>query len=210
MAVMAVLATGCSGDDERTSQGPTSTAPLSTTSSTSAAPAGDSTTSSVVTTTAAADKVLSSTSRLRLDGIGPVRVGMTLVEASRAVGQRLRVDPDSGPDAYNCGFADAPAGVEASFMVIDGRIRRVDVSPPSGIATVSGVRLGASEAEVQRIYRGIQVEPHPYDPNGHYLVYQSPEPSQGAFLLIFETDGSRVTSFRAGFRDAVRAPEGCA
>ena len=42
------------------------------------------------------------------------------------------------------------------------------------------------------------------------LIYDSPEPSQRKLLLIFETDGTRVTSLRAGERGAVEAPEGYA
>jgi len=107
-----------------------------------------------VTTTTAADRVLSSTSRLRLDGIGPVKVGMTLEEASRAIGTRLRVDPDSSPEPASCGFAAPPGGPQVDF-------------------------------------------------------YESPEPSQRGFLLILETDGSKVTSFRAGRRGAVELIEDC-
>lgn len=76
---------------------------------------------------------------------------------------------------------------------------------------MSGVRVGDSEAEVRRVYgERLRVEQHPYREAGHYLVYDSPEPSQQGLLLIFETDGATVTSFRAGQRGAVLAPEGCA
>lgn len=96
-------------------------------------------------------------------------------------------------------------------MVIDGRIRRVDVGPGSSVATVSGVGIGDTEAEVHRVYgEGLRVEQHPYRDNGNILAYESPEPSQRELLLIFETDGTKVTGFRAGEREAVEAPEGCA
>ena len=42
------------------------------------------------------------------------------------------------------------------------------------------------------------------------VVYESDQPSQRGFRLIFETDGSRVEAFRAGEREAVELPEGCA
>ncbi|HEV2810763.1 MAG TPA: hypothetical protein VGV93_10255 [Acidimicrobiales bacterium] len=70
--------------------------------------------------------------------------------------------------------------------------------------------IGDSEGEVQRIYGDrTRVKPHPYNEEGRYLIYDSDEPSQHGLLLIFETDGTRVTSFRAGERGAVEAPEGC-
>lgn len=208
-ATLALLLASCSGgggDDQISDEQAGSTLPPVTTTSSTV-----STSSSTVTSTTAPDAQLTAASRLRLDGIGPVRVGMTLAEASRVTGKRLSVDADSGPDAYSCGFARPPGGPDVAFMVIDGRIRRVDVGERSRTATVSGVRVGASETEVGRTYKGrINVRPHPYRPTGHYLVYESPEPSQRGLLLIFETDGAKVTSFRAGERGAVEAPEGCA
>ncbi|HVL04274.1 MAG TPA: hypothetical protein VM386_07550 [Acidimicrobiales bacterium] len=98
------------------------------------------------------------------------------------------------------------------FMVISDRIQRVDVGPESSVRKVSGVGIGDSEGDVQRIYGDrTRVEPHPYNEEGRYLIYDSAEPSQHGLLLIFvETDGTGVTSFRAGERSAVEAPEGCA
>ena len=154
---------------------------------------------------------LTSGSPLRLDGIGPVRIGMTTTEASRASGKSIRVDPASSPHPSSCAFATIEGMSHIAFMVISERIQRVDVGPESSVRTVSGVGIGDSDDEVQRIYGDrTRVEPHPYDEEGRYLVYDSPEPSQRGLLLIFETDGTRVTSFRAGERGAVEAPEGCA
>jgi hypothetical protein len=188
--------------------------PMNTASSvTTSAPTVASTPSSDATTTTVPDGQLTSASRLRLDGIGPVRVGMTTAEASRVSGKQIRVasDSDSGPDPGSCGFARPEGGPDIAFMVVDGKIQRVDIGPESAVATVSGVRTGDAETEVHRVYgEHLRAEPHPYTEGGRYLVYDSPEPSQLGLLLIFETDGARVTSFRAGERAAVEAPEGCA
>jgi hypothetical protein len=75
----------------------------------------------------------------------------------------------------------------------------------------SGIRIGSSETEVKQAYPGrIAVEPAEYDPNGHYFVFTPVDPSDADRLLIFETDGRQVISYRAGQRDAVRLVEGCA
>ena len=56
---------------------------------------------------------------------------------------------------------------------------------------------------------GVRVEPHPYDgPVGQYLIVDALDAP--GLRLIYETDGDRVTSFRAGRRDAVDLIEGCA
>ena len=172
-SALAGLLASCNGDD-RSSQPPA----VPSTTSTLATEAS-STSSSAVTTTTSPDYGLTATSRLRLDGIGAVRVGMTLTEASRAIGKPLRVDPNSGPDPRSCGFAEPPGGPDVSFMVIDGRVERVDVYEGSPVVTVSGLGLGASEAEVMRVYgRNLRIQPHPYSRVGRYLIYESPEPSQ--------------------------------
>ena len=55
----------------------------------------------------------------------------------------------------------------------------------------------------------IRVEPHAYTgPEGHYLVYLAPVVRM--FAVVFETDGTRVTTYRAGRQPEVMYVEGCA
>jgi hypothetical protein len=136
---------------------------------------------------------------------------MTLEQASAAAGTPIRIDPatELGTD---CAYARAEGGPQGlAFMVIGGKIQRVDVFPGSRVQTVSGVGLGTTEDEVKRTYPGrIRVEGHPYVPSGHYLVYTPNDSSLAHLSMIFETDGQRVTSYRAGLRGAVSQIEGCA
>lgn len=95
-------------------------------------------------------------------------------------------------------------------MVVDGRIATTNVDEP-GVKTVEGVGVGDTETDVQRIYGDrIRVEPHPYDPKGHNLVYTPEDAAQKRYSTIFETDGNRVRIYRAGEASAVAAIEGCA
>jgi hypothetical protein len=167
-------------------------------------------TTALPTTTALPER-LSAGSRLSLDGLGPVDIGMTLEQASAAAGTPIRIRPDDPYDG-DCHYAYAAGVPEVAFMVINGRIARVDVGDRSGrrVTTVSGIGVGDAEEAVKRTYPGrIRVEGHPYRPTGHYLVYVPADPALAHLSMIFETDEQVVTTFRAGMKGAVAQIEGC-
>lgn len=147
---------------------------------------------------------LSSGDKLRNDGIGPIKVGMTVGQARDAAGVTITA-PDDELD-NGCGYSMVPSLRGVSFMVIDGVIRRVDVD--SGTSTEAGARVGMTPAQVRKIYGSrLTSEPHEYqsDSGGEYLKVRS-----GGYELLFETDGQKVTTMRSGFADAVDLVEGCA
>ncbi len=141
-----------------------------------------------------------------IDGYRGVRIGMTVEEASTAYGAPLLpAGPvEQGAACYEIFPGGTPGTL--SFMVVDGRVARVDVEGP-GPRTSTRVGVGSTEAEVQAAYPGgVVVSPHKYTgPEGHYLTVT---PREGA-ALIFETDGSKVTQYRAGSLPAVAYVEGC-
>ena len=93
-------------------------------------------------------------------------------------------------------------------MFSQGRVVRFDVDQ-LGIRTEAGAGIGDTESRIKELYRGhILIEPHHYDDNGHYLHYAAGNRDHG-FGIIFETDGTRVTSFRAGTEAAISLVEGC-
>ena len=155
---------------------------------------------------------LTSQSRLRVDGLGPVRIGMTLNEASAAAGVAIRLHPgESG--GLDCSYAYAASGLdEVGFMVVGGRIVRIDVGhkDPARVKTLSGIGKGSTEAEVMRAYPGqIRVEGHPYVEGAHNLVYVPADPAFRPYSMIFESIDGRVARFRSGLADPVGWIEGC-
>lgn len=139
-------------------------------------------------------------------GIGPLHAGMTLDEARTAAGGQL---PLSGPDAPSCDhltLAGAPGRV--LVMVVDGRVARVEVHD-GAIATDRGARIGDGEARIAELYGDrVTVEQHAYT-DGHYLVVKPEVLADSAYRLVFETDGQRVQSYRAGLLPSVGWVEGC-
>lgn len=153
---------------------------------------------------------LTEASRLELDRIGRVVVGMTLEQASEAAGTPITIDARSDR-GRGCAHALAEGGPEGlRFMVVNGQIVRIEVGR-GPVATVEGITTGSSVQDVLAAYSGrIRVEPHTYTARtgGQYLIYE-PDASSGHLSLLFETDGSRVTTFRSGLFGPVMAPEGC-
>lgn len=155
------------------------------------------------TDTATSHAVLSDSS------FGDIRVGMTLTELQAAIGAlgdttKLNRECDivSASDPYRL-----PAGV--SITQVNGRVARIDVENDS-IASDKGIRVGDTEAKVKEAYgSAVIVEPHKYI-DGHYLEIKSGTDSATAKGIVYETDGKKVTTFRAGFWDPVRWVEGCA
>jgi len=137
---------------------------------------------------------------------GGVRVGMRVAEASKALGVRLTGQDDDPAAEEDCYYAAPERGFkDVSFMVIGGRVVRIDVFG-RGYATDRGAKVGDTEERVKRLYKGrVKVSEHPYV-DGHYLEVKM---EGGRYGIIFETDGKRVTSFRAGNYPAVGYIEGC-
>jgi hypothetical protein len=151
-----------------------------------------------------ADLVLSS------KGLGMLPVGTRFHSLEAILQQKL---PDNILVSPECTILTAkriePLGL--SVMLEGGVVTRVSVeytaNGPSAIKTAEGIGLGASEDEVKAAYGDkVRVQPNRYDPTWHYLVVDSPD-KKGA--VIFETNGKKVTSIRAGDYPSVAYTEGC-
>jgi hypothetical protein len=136
-------------------------------------------------------------------GIGPIHAGMTVSEANAAIGGGFAA-PKGG--ASGCTYAvltKAPRGL--AVMLENGRVARVEVRSGS-IATSTGAHIGDSESHIKSLYPGIATTPHKYLTGGHYLTVTGSDPAN---RIVFETDGSKVTTFRSGKTPAVEYVEGC-
>lgn len=178
----------------------------------------------LTTLPSAAQAKLTEQSRLAIDGIGPIRVGMTIAEAEKSAGLRL-IERGVRAGSGGCYQVQPQFGFQnLAFMVISDRednrmernrdrIARVDVYRGSRIRTVSGAKIGDSETRIKSLYpQQIQVSPHKYtsDRGGRYLTYVPKDSLDRNYRLIFETLNGRVTQFRSGRLPEVEFVEGCA
>lgn len=134
---------------------------------------------------------------LELRGFGPVRVGMTLDEASAALGRRLV--PVIDPPDEECAMYGPESGYDGvAFLVARGVVARTDVTA-GPTRTPEGLALGQTEDEAQRHYGGrLAVGDHDDLVGGHYLTLIPTSPADEGFRLVAETDGTKVIALRSG------------
>jgi hypothetical protein len=141
-------------------------------------------------------------------GLGPLHAGMTYEQVTAVVPGRFT--PPVADSTESCVYAvwdSAPPGIRV--MVEGGTVGRVDVTDGT-TATAAGVRIGDAEARVDSLYPGrVRRLPHKYT-DGRYLIVVAQAPLDTLLRLVFETDGERVTSYRAGRFPPVEYVEGCA
>jgi hypothetical protein len=213
--VLAVLA-GCSHDSSSVATGAqaTTTAPQTTATparatATSTTPATGAPTTASPTTSAAP---LSGDSRLRVDGIGPVSVGMTLAEASKAAGVPL--ERTDGP---YCTALRTPGVAGLTLISTNSSGGRIDLITvgPGPVTTVSGIRIGSSLEDLRRAYPESQLHARLSSVNGvpqpGRAVFQPNDPALADFSMTFSLSERQVVEhIDAGRRAQAESDEPCA
>lgn len=140
-------------------------------------------------------------------GIGALRVGVPLSEASAVLGVELTANYEMFDDCDHVEVPNAPGAVW--LMVVSDTVQRVEVGD-SAVATTAGIRVGDREERVRALYGDrVTVEPHVYT-DGHYLIIRADAAADSLYQIVFETYEGVVTRFRSGLYPAVQWVEGCA
>lgn len=219
----ALLASACGGN------GGEAAAPDETSSTTAAASAsanGDdgatTTRAAVITTTTTTRPVITTTttttrpapeltsaSPATLRGLGPVRIGMTVEEASDASGLALTRSPARGV-GDNCYYVNAGLTMNGVFfMVVDNQIARIEVERPSPVATRSGVRVGTSTAEVRSTYPNNIEQADEAVADGEALAFVPRDDFDSEYRIYFEVVDGAVGRYRLGIKPAIDRITGC-
>lgn len=156
---------------------------------------------------------------LTAEGWGLLRVGMTVDQITEAMGPDAEPDDVGSPDPSACDIyrpERAPDGL--LVMVLDGKLSRVSIIPPSTLRTDRGFGLASSPNEIKAAYGDAAVvTPHKYmGPVGEDIIVWNGGPPNVEFVqdpaargVRYETDDQgRVTQIHGG--DAsIQMVEGC-
>jgi len=149
---------------------------------------------------------------LSAEGYGALKIGMNDEQAERALHEKLTYNPFTN---RGCSLFTMPQfeAVGLSFVMDHKKLVRINVdyfsasSKPRAIKTAAGIGLGSSEEELLKAYgSAADVKPNPGDPTWHTITVDSSDHTGG---LVFETDGSKVTSMRGGAFPSIALLNGC-
>lgn len=142
--------------------------------------------------------------RLRLDGVGPLKIGMSFDAASKLVGNlllRTKVDERASPD---CDYLALPGHDGIYVMFVNDKLKRVDIQQRA--FTDKGDTIGDPVAGLINRYPGIKIEPADYTPADSYLTYR---PNNGALAMRFLEHDGKIEAILAGAIKQVQVMEGC-
>ena len=194
LLLVALAGAGCAADSD--SPVIDQAMPASETAATGAADD----TSSVADTAAVIDDPWT----VSVDGVGDLRIGMELTDLM----PHLEQDTDTIGVRGGCRYVSVTGAPDSVFFMVEsGRLARIDVR--GGMTpTAEGARIGDEERRIETLYPDLRRMPHKYT-EGNYLIV-IPAPTDTLRRYVFETDGERVTQYRAGVYPQVEWVEGCA
>lgn len=138
---------------------------------------------------------------LSAQGYGRLHFGDTLAAAETALGEKAQQLGENDPACSSVRFKALPG---ARFMVEKGVITRADAD--TGTPNATGIVVGDTLAQAREKAPSLQVSPHKYLPQGHYLSVRGAQPNAA---IVIEEDGKAVTKIRAGLEPAVNYVEVC-
>lgn len=139
--------------------------------------------------------------RITVNGMGPLRLGMSRAQAERAVGARIPEGP-GGPDCTDLSIEGGPRGLLLRFSNDDRLVAIFVLSQASAsIRTASGIHVRSTRDDVMTTYEpdltvnqvGSRIEELVFTPRGAQF--------QGKVIKFLMNDQGTVESFIAGESD---------
>ncbi|HEV7667910.1 MAG TPA: hypothetical protein VGS22_05265 [Thermoanaerobaculia bacterium] len=138
------------------------------------------------------------------DGVGPVKIGMSLDDLSRAINQNL--DAYSSVSDQDCFYLMPINNSGVGVMIRKGSVARIDVGSPE-VSTTEGAHIGSTEKRIRSIYGStLEIGPHQYDDHGLYLTNRS---RSGDTAIRFEISEGLVSTYYVGKFPEITLVEHC-
>lgn len=135
-------------------------------------------------------------------GYGAIKFGAKLSDVEKLVSEHVAAPTDD--DEAACRYVQLKAYPEANFMVEQGVITRADVSAKA--KNNLNISVGTRLKNVRAKHPSAHIEPHHYDPSGHYVIFKSDD---GKTAIAMEEGGGKITDIRGGLEPSVEYVEGC-
>ena len=162
---------------------------------------------------------LSANSKVGVNNIENIKIGMTKEEAESVSGVKLIETSDGKFPTEYCYYLYPDNDLEIAFMMNRNKIVRVDIDDER-ITTISGAKLGDTEEEIIATYPNIEIREGFY--SGKYFIYRPEDSVYQEYLLLFEAEPlsydennrpvgtHKVKTFRIGYQQKVELlVEGC-
>lgn len=136
---------------------------------------------------------LTTESKVSVNGIGPILIGMTVEEAEAAAGVRIL---PIHPEIEFCPYyeTEEPKGIIFVAASKDQKITRIEIENKQ-ISTISNVGIGDTTKHVKSTYLGQITEGTGFY-GGKYLLYKPRDLPYQKYRLLFEVYENHVTSYR--------------
>jgi hypothetical protein len=136
---------------------------------------------------------------LRVDGAGPLKIGMRFDTVNKILGEHLQRVPKDERAHANCFQIEPPVHPGVLLMFVDDHLQRIDVVE-EGIASDRGIALGDGVDKVKRSYgEALRAETK-------YLTVRT---GGDQYAIRFETSDGKVDAMYAGAWKEVQWAEGC-
>ncbi|MFD0149533.1 cutinase family protein [Streptomyces sp. NPDC055721] len=136
--------------------------------------------------------------RVTVNGIGPVKLGMSPEDAAKAIGATIPVE-SRGPTCVDHTVDGGPKGLFLRFA--QGHLVAVGVIPPATkIQSASGIHIGSTRDDVMATYAG-EIEATTSVHGNEELVFAPTAPKFAGRIIAFGMVDGAVGLFIAGERD---------
>lgn len=183
----------------------TTVAPATTVTTTPPVTAPVTTPKPTVPPSTAPPSTISSPYAVRPDGVGPLRIGMTVKETAATGAMGPPEDPlDYGGQCMTASPAGSTYTIDDfGALFLDGRLARLYVGGDR-MRTPEGVGKGSASSKLKAIAGTRTESPHPYGGGTNVDIMR------GNVGYQFTVDGGKVTEWSVGTKEGLSLPEGCA